>query len=292
MTMEITTDRLEEINILLSLWLDKEKASIKEIQSLLGKHNFIGSCVKSSRVFVSRLLNLLRDLHGSPSNMIFDIPQEFKKDILWWSTFLPLYNGVSLISLGSWSEPDAIFSSDSCLESCGGFWKGNFFHSVFPSFILGKQLHIGALEMLSLVVCVHLWGNNFKHKRILVLCDNLSVCITLKTGKSRCPFLQSCLREICYFAAINEFEIKAQHLPSEHNRIADHLSRWGLNPIHEQQFKMLTKEYEYIVYMFSENHLEVLRLDLKKSNKRAYAVGSRRNLRVQWESFILFCLFF
>lgn len=44
--------------------------------------------------------------------------------------------------------------------------------------------------------------------------------------------------------------------------------------------------------MFSENHLEVLRMDLRKANKRAYAVGSRRNLRVQWESFLLFCLFF
>jgi hypothetical protein len=50
-------------------------------------------------------------------------------------------------------------------------------------------------------------------------------------------------RDLFFFAAINKFEIKAQHLPSEHNRIADHLSRLGLNPIHEQQFKMLNKEY-------------------------------------------------
>ena len=43
---------------------------------------------------------------------------------------------------------------------------------------------------------------------------------------------------------------------------------------------------------FSEQELYSLKQDLKSSNKAAYAVGSRRNLRIQWESFLLFCFYF
>ena len=108
--MGITTERLKEILLLLNYWLQKKHASIKEIQSLLGELNFIGACVKSSRIFINRLLNWLRE-YDDKNHSLFDIPEEVKKDIFWWNTFLPLYNGISLISYGSWSEPDAIFSS-------------------------------------------------------------------------------------------------------------------------------------------------------------------------------------
>ncbi|XP_053383791.1 uncharacterized protein LOC128549997 [Mercenaria mercenaria] len=242
MTMEITPERLEEITKLITIWLEKETASLKEVQQLLGKLNFIGACVKPSRIFVSRLLNWLRELYERDALQQSHIPSEVKKDLLWWNEFLSLYNGVSLMSLGDWSEPDQIFSSDSCLESCGGYWEGNYFHVQFPVYILDKNLHIGALEMLSLVVCLHLWGSNFKHRRIIVLCDNLSVCIALNTGKARCSFLQSCLREVCFIAAINEFEIRAQHILTSENRIADCLSRWHKNDSYQKQFFALVKD--------------------------------------------------
>ena len=42
---------------------------------------------------------------------------------------------------------------------------------------------------------------------------------------------------------------------------------------------------------FSEQELCSLKQDLKSSNKAAYAVGPRRNLRIQWESFLLLCFY-
>ena len=63
-------------------------------------------------------------------------------------------------------SPDAIFSSDSCLSACGGFWQGNYFHSVFPDFIINKNWNINVLELLSIVICMKLWDKYFKGKRI------------------------------------------------------------------------------------------------------------------------------
>lgn len=252
MSMEITPDRMKEIRFLLKTWLNKDQATLREVQALLGKLNFIGACVKSSRVFISRLLNWLRELYMLEKQDRHDIPIQVRRDILWWNTFLPKYNGISLMSLGNWSSPDAIFSSDACLEACGGFWNGHFFHSRFPEHILRQRLHIGALEMLSLVLCLHLWGQHLQHMKIVVLCDNQSVCVTLNTGKARCPWLQSCLREISYYAAINEFEIRAQHLSSEENRIADHLSRWHAGEKHELNFRSLTKGFNLTEWIVNE----------------------------------------
>lgn len=152
------------------------------------------------------------------------------------------------MSLGNWSDADEIFSADSCLSGCGGFWNGIYFHSKFPQFILNQKLHIGALEMLTLVVCLHLWGKHFKNMRIKVLCDNMSVCIALNSGRARCPFLQDCLREICFIAASNEFELRAEHLFSEENRLADYLSRWDSDKMFREKFYALTESLELLQY--------------------------------------------
>ena len=183
MTIEITPDRLVEIRSLVKSWINRDMASLKQVQSLLGKLNFIAACVKPSRIFVSRLLRWLRSIYSSSSEM-HSVPHYVKKDLIWWDRFLPLYNGVSMMEFENWSKPDAIFSWDSCLTGCGGFWNGCYFHAEFPEIILEQSLHIGALEIISIMVCLKLWGRYFKGLRIVVFCDNKSVCQIINSGKS------------------------------------------------------------------------------------------------------------
>ena len=59
MAIEVTPERLNELRLLLKEWLFKEQAPIKEIQSLLGKLNFVAACVKSGHIFISRMLKWL-----------------------------------------------------------------------------------------------------------------------------------------------------------------------------------------------------------------------------------------
>ena len=56
MTIEVTPERLNEIICLLRSWLDKNTASVREIQSFLGMLNFIAACVRSGRTFISCML--------------------------------------------------------------------------------------------------------------------------------------------------------------------------------------------------------------------------------------------
>ena len=43
---------------------------------------------------------------------------------------------------------------------------------------------------------------------------------------------------------------------------------------------------------FSDKQLADLKSELYTSRKNAYAAGSAKNLRIQWESFLLFCFHF
>lgn len=240
MTMEITPERLKEILLLLDTWLNKQVASIKDIQRLIGKLNFVGSCVRPGRVFINRILNWLRDCYSLGGNK-FSIPEEVRRDLFWWHTFLPLYNGISLIDYGEWWQADSVFTSDACLTGCGGFCGNLYFHSEFPSFVVEQSLHISALELLTVVVSLKLWGVHLKGKKVLINCDNLASCIVINSGKSRCPFMQKCLREICFLAAVNEFQVKAQHLEGVSNRLADSLSRWHLGESFQESFREMTR---------------------------------------------------
>jgi hypothetical protein len=87
------------------------------------------------------------------------------------------------------------------LSGCGGTLKERLFHVEFPHSILDEHLHINALEMLSVIACLKMWGTKFKGKIILIKCDIQVTVYVINTGKSRNSYLQCCLREICFFSS-------------------------------------------------------------------------------------------
>ena len=232
-TLKITSERMQEIREVLVEWENKTVASKKEVQSIIGKLQFAGTCVRPGRIFISRMLNFLREM---PDRKPVSIPKDFLKDARWWRIFIARYNGISMMPLANWSAPDVVFSSDACLVGCGGWSGSEYFHASFPGWLSDQNLHINALEMLTIVLCSKLWGGTWRSKRILVYCDNEASVTVLNSGKTKDSFLQDCVREICFLAASHEFEIKAVHRPGIQNTLADLLSRWGTSPSVAAQF--------------------------------------------------------
>ena len=156
------------------------------------------------------------------------------------------------------SQPDEIFSSDSCLTACGGYWNGNFFHAKFPDIILNQHFNINILEMMAVILCLKLWGVFYKGKRIKIFCDNLSVCYVINSGRAGCSILQSCLRELAFLTAIYECEIRAVHLDTHSNRLSDHLSRWYMNDSHSHEFYLLTRGINLTEFTVHESLFEFI----------------------------------
>ena len=89
-------------------------------------------------------------------------------------------------------------------------------------------------------MAAHLWGHLWRNLCILVHCDNAAVVSSLNSGRVQDPILASCLRELWFLAASLEFQLRAVHLSSAVNRLADLLSRWHLNLQFQEEFYVKT----------------------------------------------------
>ena len=235
MTISVTPERMEETSKLLEKWGRKSVCRKKELQSLIGKLCFISKCIRQSRIFLNRLLEVLRSVEWEVSKKI-KLSPDFHKEIKWWVMFMSTFNGVAFIPSPIWNEPDVSMATDSCLTGCGGICNNEYFHTQFPPTILEQSLPIHKLEFLAVLVGARIWGHHFKGQKIRIYCDNQSVVDVINSSKTKDPFMATCLRELWLVVSKNQFELRAVHLPGEENRVADWLSRWHLGSKYRDAF--------------------------------------------------------
>ena len=228
MSLSVPPFRVQELSQELSLWSQRSRYTKKQLQSLLGKLSFVTACVKPGRIFMARLLNNLRSLSKSRSS--HPISEDMRADISWWSSFLPLFNGVSLIKASSGDFSDFHFATDASLTGGGAICLDECFHFQFSSDILRRASHISSLELYTIVVAVRLWATKLRHRKFIVSCDNQAAVIVINSGSTKDQFMQRCLRQLWFSAAVFDFELLARHIPGEHNVLADALSRWDSDP--------------------------------------------------------------
>ena len=140
------------------------------MQQILGKLNFAGSTIRAGRVFVSRIINFLKEINDRGR---FPLPDDFRRDLVWWKTFMQDFDGLSVISELKWEPPDKIFSSDACLKGAGGWneTEAEYWSVEFPPFLLNNdEVHINELEAFAVVIGLKVWRNCIKDKNILLFC--------------------------------------------------------------------------------------------------------------------------
>jgi hypothetical protein len=223
MTMSITEDRLREIDFLLEQWLSKRRATKRQLQSLIGKLQFVAKCVRAGRIFISRMLAILPSLKRQHHR--FHISKEFKKDLIWWKRFLVSYNGITIIPEVIWSAPDTVFATDSCLSGFGGWCGNQFFAGKFPDCITLASHNINTLELLTVMIALKVWSRNLVDKRVQIICDNMVSVNVINAGRTKDSGLLAILREIAFICASVNCQIKACHIAGQDNRLADRLSR-------------------------------------------------------------------
>ena len=118
-TMSISQEKLEAIYAERMMVSNKNSPSKHSFQSLLGKLIYIQRCVKPSRTFINKILELFRkNSHLQKSNLTLD----FHKDIQWFLAFLPTYNGVSYINKTQIDETHSL-RLKACLTDMGAVWQ-------------------------------------------------------------------------------------------------------------------------------------------------------------------------
>ena len=222
MSMKIDEEKLKEITMLSKTWSRKTVATKQELQSILGKLMWVSKVVRFSRCFVSRIISILKGLRSQMQKIT--LSQEIKKDFLWWSEFLPVFNGVELLI------PDTVFCSvlgDATLHG-GGSWnekEKEFFSRQFPLHLKSHKIYIHIKEFLIAIVATKLWGHLWEGKRVAIYCDNEAVVKTMVYEKPQDTDLQKCLREMLFYACKFHFQPVFLRISTDDNDIADFISR-------------------------------------------------------------------
>ena len=225
----------------------------------------------------------------------------------WWEIFMQEFDGITIIPAEKYAAPDTVFSTDSCLRGCGGWNNGHAFHTTFPDWIKQrKDIHINELELLAVIIAVKKWANAIKNRNILAYCDNSVTIDVINKGAATNRFSQECLRELCYVLAKANAVVKLVYITTKDNFLSDNLSRWH-NKQARDKFWEQTKDikvtfenirdedFKFIYYfyiLFAGAELEQLKIDMRRSQQRAYAIGSFSNFNTQWVTYLSFCVKF
>ena len=153
------------------------------------------------------------------------------------------FDGISIIPEFNWMTPDRIMQVDACLEGCGAWSEGEYFHTSFPRWLQKvKGISINEKECLALIVGLKVWKQKIRNKHFLVYCDNQATVEIINTGRAKNEFARECLREICYITATANAMVKVVHQRGTENKIADFLSRWNKGPQYRENFEEMTRD--------------------------------------------------
>lgn len=212
---------------LLLQWKSRHSCTKRQLQSLLGSLNFICSVCRPGRTFLRRMIALLS--RARKPNHHIRLTTAFRRDIVWWTTFLPQWNGRCFFSDDQWVS-NTVFNlyTDASKDGFGAYFNGHWFYGSFTAIHIPIRRSIAFKELYAIALAVITWSSSLANKRILFHCDNKAVVQIINYGASKCSHIMSIMRSLFFTCANHNIEIRAVHIPGIDNNIADSLSRFQI----------------------------------------------------------------
>ena len=217
-------DKLVKAILLLENMLGHRSVSLKDLQKLLGLLNFCCKCIKPGRAFLRRMWDVCSVSNCNASSMI-ELNSCAKQDMTAWVIFLRQFNGVTLLSHQSVTKMEIINIFSDAAKSLG------------YSFVLGtkwycdswtsqfKLYNIVILELIPIVMAVCYFAQQLRNRHVIVNTDNSALVYIINSQSSKCKFTMLLIRKLVVQCLLANISLRAVHLSSEANLMADLLSR-------------------------------------------------------------------
>ena len=221
-SLAIPEQKLSKVLQQVSKFARSRSMNIKQLRSILGLLLHVAKCVRPARIFISRLLEALREAKG----WFININADMRADFQWFEEFCNGWNGKSYIPD---PEPSRDIYVDACLSGVGAT-DGTTAYSGQVAPIDDPANNITELEALNVVVALHtLLSHKDKGSHIRVHCDNKAAVQVLQSGRARNKLLLDCARAAWMVQAVLDIQLSYVHVPGKDNEIADRLSRAHLS---------------------------------------------------------------
>ena len=232
----ISQTRLDETLNLLRTWQTKASCTKRQLQSLIGKLNFICSVCRPGRTFLRRMIELLSK--GSHPSHHIRLDKRFFKDIEWWLSFLSDWNGRSMFYDEQWLSNTCLhLFTDACAKSFGALFGTTWLCATFDDVHIPNRRSITFKELYAITMAITMWAPFLTSKSILFHCDNQAVVRILASGSSKCRHIMSLVRYLFYTCAKFNIVLKAVHIPGILNSAFYALSR-----LQVQRFRKLVPD--------------------------------------------------
>ena len=241
-TMALKPGKLEELLEWLPKLLSFRRVKRVTLQKILGNLVWASAVVRAGVIFFNRLLVLLRKLKRSSHSIYFS--KEAKKDVAWWLATLHKFKGKTPIPPSVWTPLDS-FYTDASLDGFGMVWGKRALAGLFPLEL--EDLDITKKEMITVMAAIKHWFFHLANLRVRIFVDNQACVALLNYGITRSPFLAACLREICFYLAKFNIELRAEYIPSRDNGMADLCSRAFSSSVYYDKFNKLLNDRDLIL---------------------------------------------
>ena len=227
MEVRLPADKVSDLLNCIITVQGREKITLRELQSLIGKLNFACRAVVPGRAFSRRLVDATCGVR-KPHHRI-RVTGNMREDLLVWQEFLENFNGRSIM-LGKWIDCDQLelYTDAAASIGFGAYFQGKWALGTWPDHWNTQGPDITFKELFPIVLALQLWAEQFSNKRVLFFCDNQAVVQIINRQSTRSPPSMRLIRLLVLTCLQNNIACKAKHIPGCTNNIADALSRGQL----------------------------------------------------------------
>jgi hypothetical protein len=205
--------KLLEIIQICNQYLNKIYITRTQLQSLVGSLIFLHKAVKPARMFINRILALLRQIKGSKQRISIDAGM--RHDLKWFISCAEQFNG----TVNKMFYPQEEIYINASFIGLGARWGNRVeLHNV-------NRLNIAYLEAVNIIVALKVWGPHLRNRKVKVWCDNAAAVTIIGLGRGQHSDIQAVARNVWLWASIYNIEVEFQHIQGTENVIADLLSR-------------------------------------------------------------------
>ena len=208
--------------------LSWNKATKRQLQSLVGLISWGAKCVKAIRPILRSLIDLQSPLKH-PSHRI-RLPAFVKMDLAYFHNWCVKFNGVSFAQR---FQPNTVVWTDSSPEAGAAYSsdKDFLYHSWSADFpgIMSQPIYIK--ELAAVLLAFHRWAPLWHNKSVHIHTDNQATKWAIRKGLSKNVVANALLKELLWIAAMFNISVNVSYITSKNNVIADALSR-----MHDSRF--------------------------------------------------------
>ena len=223
MEIRLPPEKIKQLVQLMPKWLMRRNAKKREVLSLIGKLAHATKVIPHGRAFLRRMIDT--SCKARELDHWIHLPAAFHSDVAWWHLFLKKWNGRSMMDVHHPSQPPSVeFASDASGSwGCGAVWGNQWFQLAWHG--RWRNEPIATKELLPVVVACTMWGEHWRHQKVLVHCDNLAVVHMICSFTSKDPIILYLLQCLHFVLARFDIALRAKHIPGVLNSIADAISR-------------------------------------------------------------------